>query len=397
MIAMLRTAIGRMGIAALLVSLFAPAAGATEPPPPPPVVSGPHKGPAIVTAASDAARADALTGQAKDAYRSGKFADALNLFELAFAAAARPALLYNIARTQEKLARYQQAIAYLKRYLELYRQQNGGADPANLADVQNLIETMRRRGYTSLPKVNIESRPPGALVTRASDGASLGSTPLTLHLPPGRHKLRLQLTRFLPMDAVVNVPESGQANFVFTLNTHQERAALSVWCNIRQVKIAIDGRVVAMTPLADRIDVRPGRHQVTLSRDGYGTREDVVEIPANRELHVRYLMQALKGSTGWRSAVGWPLLAAGVGGVAGGVVSWTKAEQFYTGTIDFKYWQDWQNIGYGAGGATAAVGLGFVLWDALRDSTPESDRLEGAQRVEGRELRPYGAALVGAP
>ena len=397
MTAMLRTTTARAGVAVLLVGLCAQIANAQEPPPPPPVASGVAQGPATVGSPSAKARADALTGQAKTAYRGGDFAAALHLFELAFAADPRPALLYNMARSQEKLARYEKAIAHLRRYLELYREQNKGADPSNRADVENLIRGLRQRGYTSLPKVMLESRPSGALVTRRSDGASLGSTPLNLHLTPGRHKLRLQLARHHVMDVVVSVPESGQSNFVFTLESQKERAAISVWCNIRQVKIAIDGKVEAMTPLVGRIDVRPGRHQITLSRDGYGTREDFVEVPVGKELQVRYVMQRREGTLSWRTGVGWPLVAAGVGGIIGGFASMLRADQVYRGTPDFEYWQGWQNIGYGAGGAGAALGLGLVLWDALRDSTPMSDRVDAKGKVEGRTLRPLAASLEGAP
>jgi tetratricopeptide (TPR) repeat protein len=353
--------------------------------------------PTPAPAASGAAQADALTGQARVKYRSGDYKGALALFERAFAAEKRPALLYNMARTQEKLAAYQRAIELLKRYVSLFRDQNKGQDPTNLADVENLIRSLRQRGYTSLPKVSIESRPAGARVIRRSDGVTLGSTPLTIHMTPGSHKLTLELQRHAPMNVPVEVPLSGHTNFVFTLKTEQERAAISVWCNIRQVKIAIDGKVVAMTPLRGRIDVKPGRHQITLNREGYGAREDFVEVPQDKELHIRYVMQAQEGGLSWRSAVGWPVLAAGLGGVSAGVASLVQANGFYAGSLDFKYWEKWQNIGYGAGAAGVALGLGFVLWDAARDGTPEEDRVVGPAQVEGRELRPIAAPLRGKP
>ncbi len=377
----------------MLLCLIASPTLAQEAPPPPPVAINDAPPPA----ASAPARADALTAQARTAYGSGDFKGAVALFEKAFAAEERPALLYNMARTQEKLAAYQKAIKLLQRYVALYRDQNKGADPTNLADVQNLIRNLRKRGYTSLPKVAIDSRPAGALVIRRSDGVTLGSTPLSIHMTPGSHKLRLELQRHAAVNVVVQVPESGQANFVFTLKADEHRGAISIWCNIRQVKIAIDGKVVAMTPLKGRIDVKPGRHQLTLNREGYGAREDFVEVPQDKELHIRYVMHRREGTLGWRSAVGWPVLIAGFGGISGGVASLVQANGFYAGSLDFEYWESWQNIGYAAGTAGAVVGLGFVLWDSMRDSTPEEDRIIGPAQVEGRELRPIAAPLRGKP
>ncbi len=389
------------GVCVALCATLASVSHAQEAPPPPPVaIDAAPPAAATPPAAGQApgsARADALTGQARTAYRSGDYKGALRLFEQAFAADKRPPLLYNMARTQEKLAQYQPAIKLLERYIALYRLQNRGANPTNLADVQNLIRSLRKRGYTSLPKVAIDSRPAGARVIRRSDGATLGSTPLTIHMKPGGHKLRLERAGHSPMNVVVQVPESGTTNFVFTLEGNVRQAAISVWCNIRQVKIAIDGKVVAMTPLNGRIDVKPGRHQITLNRQGYGTREGFVDVPADKELHIRYVMNRRESSLSWRSGVGWPLLAAGVGGVVAGISSAVMANGFYAGSLDFQYWEDWQNIGYGAGGAGTALGLGFVLWDAARDSTPEEDLVGGPAQIEGQELRPYAAPLRGKP
>jgi len=371
-------------------------AQAQQPATPPPLAAN-NAPKAAPPTATKSAQADALTGTARTAYRSGDFNGALALFKRAFAADNRPPLLYNMARTQEKLAKYQPAIKLLKRYVALFRKQNRGADPTNLADVENLILSLRKRSYTSLPKVSIDSRPAGALVIRRSDGATLGTTPLIIQMEPGSHKLRLKLPRHVPMNVVVQVPESGATNFVFTLSSEDRRAAISIWCNIRQVKIAIDGKVVAMTPFAGRIDVKPGRHQITLNRQDYGTREDSVDVPQDKELQLRYVMTRRESSASWRAAIGWPVLLAGIGGVSGGVASMVQANGFYAGSLDFDYWQDWQNIGYAAGSAGVALGLGFVLWDALRDDTPNEDRTLGPKQIEGRELRPIGAPLRGKP
>jgi tetratricopeptide (TPR) repeat protein len=51
-------------------------------------------------------------------YESGQYEDAVKEFELAYRLSNRPALLFNIARAEAKLGHDENAIAFLKRYLE---------------------------------------------------------------------------------------------------------------------------------------------------------------------------------------------------------------------------------------------------------------------------------------
>src|SRR5438270_10064433 len=51
-------------------------------------------------------------------YESGKYEEAVKEFELAYRLSNRPALLFNIARAEAKAGHEENAIAFLKRYLE---------------------------------------------------------------------------------------------------------------------------------------------------------------------------------------------------------------------------------------------------------------------------------------
>lgn len=379
---LLQTAPGRTCLVAALLAT-ASLVSAQEPPPPP--VAATEQ-----TSPQEKQDAKALVDQARAAYSAGEFKQAIALFKRAYAIDSLPKHLYNMARAQEKLAAYEEAIALLERYIQAFRFQNNNYDPPNKADVDSLIRTMRQRAYQALPTVIIQSQPPGATVELVEKKSTLGSTPLTTHMAPGTHKLRLRLPDHADLDAAVQVPESGQVNVVFSLKARARHAAISIWCNVRQARIAIDGRVVAMTPLQGRLDVQPGQHQITLSREGYGMVQDMVEVPEDRELQVSYLMQPTETSLSWRSGVGWPLIIAGLGGVGAGVASMVEANTYYAGSPDFQHWERYQNLGYGVGGGVLGLGFAFVLWDSVRENIADEDRVKGQQLAPGRKLVPLG-------
>lgn len=335
-------------------------------------------------------RADALDTEGREHYRAARYQEAYRTFEAAHQAEPRPNFLYNMARCAEKLARYGDAVALLERYLELYRAQNNAEAP-NKADVDNLIRTLKQRAHEALPEVTIASTPPGATVRLLPDGVVLGTTPLTTHLKPGIYKLRLELERHAPLESDLVVPESGAVRAMLSLKPTMRLAALSFWCNVRQVKIAVDGKVVAMSPFSGRIDVTPGRHQVTLSRDGYALQEEIVDVPEDKELHLSYALTPLAGSSTWRSWLGWPVTILGLGGIGAGVAMGRAADGYYRGTPDFERWAGWQQVGYGAGGAAAGVGLALLIWDGVRDNIPTEDLVPGPPRSNGHTLRPLGA------
>ena len=56
-------------------------------------------------------------------------------------------------------------------------------------------------------------------------------------------------------------------------------------------KVIIDGKVRAMTPFSGRLEIRPGRHSLTLRRPGYHPSEEIVEVPRDHVLHVDYVLQ----------------------------------------------------------------------------------------------------------
>jgi len=340
------------------------------------------------------AAADQHADLAKTAYRAGNYEAALQRYEMAYRADQRPVFLYNMGRCLERLERYGEAIDRFRGYLDRYRQVNNGQHASNRTDVLNLIRALRVREYHQRPAVVISSNPPGATVTLINTGRPLGTTPLTTHLEPGIYKVRLKRAGHVPLDADLTVRPGKTMRAVFRLRRVTERAAISLWCNVKRAKVIIDGKVRAMTPFSGRLEIRPGRHSLTLRRPGYHPIEEIVEVPRDHVLHVDYVLQPEGAKATWRSWTGWPLLVVGMGGIGGGAAAAAAADDYYADSRQFSDYQAWQYGGYIGGAVLFSAGAALLGWDLFRDAVDPTDRVQGRIRPTGKRLRPLDA---GAP
>ena len=331
--------------------------------------------------------ADEYADLAAAAYRRGDYKAALAQYRNAYNAAARPLFLFNMARCLEKLGRYGEAAEHMREYLRRYRIHHGQV-PGNQDRVLSLIKVLQERQTARRAKVVVGSNPPGATVTRVDTGASLGVTPLKLRLKAGIYKLRLDLQDHEPLDADLEVPESEKVRAVFTLKPIRERAAITVWVNVRRAKIELDGKVVAVSPFTERVQVRPGRHVLRVSKRGYEPYEEIVDVPRDRLMEISYVLQPETSMVTWRSWVGAGVAAAGLGGLGGGLAASTAADRFYVDSSGFSQLQTYQNVGYGLGGVGLAAGVGLVLWDAFRNPLHRAELVDGRKRAAGKKLKP---------
>lgn len=369
---------------AMPATLCAPAAFADDPPPPPPppvAETPPPTNPVAV-------EADRLSDLAKAAYKDRKYAEAYALFDKAFAVEPRPAFIYNMAKCKERLAEYAEAVKQLQRYLETYRLQNGGLESPDAADVRHQIDDLKRRAFESLPEVAIQSSPPGAQVLEA--GVTLGSTPLTTHMKPGRHNIVLKLDKHSDLDAELEVPQSGKVSVVLSLKSSVKRGAIAVWCNVKQAQVAIDGKIAAVTPFEGQIEVEPGPHQVGFSRINYAPAMVQITVPDDRLVRVRAHIKRTSTVATFRSYLGWPMMILGLAAAAGGGTAAYYANLEYQGTPTFKQYVGYQNLGYGVGAGLGALGLALVIWDNAAGGIPIEELSEGAVFDEGTEVLPLG-------
>jgi hypothetical protein len=152
--------------------------------------------PAHADVPSAEARAEARRSEAKlrfdegvNAFREHRYADAVEAFLKADALAASPALSFNIARAFERLDNPSSAL----RWYRDYRRRSPQA--ANAAEVEARISELGSKlAERGVQQLSVLSTPEGASVM--IDDRGVGTTPVTLELPPGPHRLHVRLAGY---------------------------------------------------------------------------------------------------------------------------------------------------------------------------------------------------------
>lgn len=139
--------------------------------------------------AGDVARAKQTFAMGAQAYREARYKDAIELFLQANKLDPHPELIYNVGQAYEKLGDVSNA---LRSYREFLRLAPGATDRATIeVSIKNLEGRLRERG---VQQVSIFSTPAGATVML--DNKSVGATPWTGEIAPGKHVVILRATGF---------------------------------------------------------------------------------------------------------------------------------------------------------------------------------------------------------
>ena len=151
------------------------------------------------------ARADFERGAAL--YRAGDFRAALAAFEAAQARAPAPQSLFNIARCQERLGQLADAVDSYTAYLAV------APDAPDRPAVSSRIEDLRAR----LPleaSLRISVEPPSPV---AVDGEPAGTSPVSVRLAPGTHRVRAAQGGYQPLEREVELAPGGRVQLELSL------------------------------------------------------------------------------------------------------------------------------------------------------------------------------------
>lgn len=167
--------------------------------------------------AADEHRTQARTTyeQAVRAYNERRYKDAVDLFERANELSPNPAFSFNVGMAYEDMGDAARALAYYRKYV---RQAPNASDRAEVdMRIQRLEQGLMQKG---VQQVTIMSTPQGA--TFAIDGKVMGVTPWTGEIPPGYHKLSLQLRGFQDEERSFDLPPARSIDVPVTLTQAQE-------------------------------------------------------------------------------------------------------------------------------------------------------------------------------
>ncbi len=138
----------------------------------------------------EVARARVLDQQGVRAYKDGRYNDAIRYFSEAFKLGGPASELWNIAKCHLRLDEPEQASDAYDRYL-----MQQGLTPQDKSEAREELEELRRRRSI----LTVASAPSRATVyVDGKRNEAAGTTPFSVQLPPGNHKIDIELAGHRP-------------------------------------------------------------------------------------------------------------------------------------------------------------------------------------------------------
>jgi tetratricopeptide (TPR) repeat protein len=201
---------------------------------------------------------DSLKAQGDAAMDALQYETAIALYQQAWERTEWPAVLYNLARANEALGRYPEALDHLERFVKQ-------ATPELQAKIPQLDALMRDL-QSRITTVTVDCPVAGArIVVR---GTIVGQTPLTspLRLAAGIADIRVEADEYLPFEQQVQLPGGASFNVQATLKPKDTTAFLTIRTTPVGT-VSVDGKALGRSPVEARL--KPGSHRLLVTADGY--------------------------------------------------------------------------------------------------------------------------------
>ncbi len=210
------------------------------------------------------AKYQARIDNGKKAFARGDYDAAIQEFKAGFEIKPTSAVLFNIAKSYERLARYEEAIDFYKQYLDL--------DPnsPDRADVEEQIRRLQKSIRERFQELSVSSNPPGADIYLDDRNTGLqGQTNFRFKTQPGPHTLYLDLNGYEPVKRDFVMPDDKPLALEFELKKLENVGYLTINVNVDGARIFIDGAIVGLSPYKQQKALTAGEHQVQIEARGY--------------------------------------------------------------------------------------------------------------------------------
>lgn len=279
--------------------------------------------PAVAEAAAkaEAARVAKLKGDA--ALDSGRPAEALAAYEEAYALAPSSVLLFNRARSHERLEQFPQALALLERFsLEAE-----DAVRARVPALEELLASYRARVtrlFIVVPVDGVEVRLGERILGRAP-------LPQPILVNSGKPTvLTVDDARFFPFSRSVTLTGRQDVHLEVRLDSRETKAVLRVSSVESGAVASVDDTESGNVPLD--VVVAPGSHQVRLTKEGFVPALTSVLVKAGELRLVELgLVREPRLYERWYF---WAAIGVAVAAGAGVAVAWTIERPAMRGTLN---------------------------------------------------------------
>ena len=266
-------------------------------------------------------RARTFFNAGAQAYAAGRYGDAVRSFDEAQTLAPRPQLLFSLAQAERKeffagndASYLRRAIGHYKAYLE--QVPSGGRrseateakadlesrlarlDPQQAAAVAPVAE--RRKARVTVYSATVGSRV-------SIDGGPAQELPYFGDLEPGKHKVRVFADGYFDGEREVSGDRAIDQPIDLPL---KEKPSLVTVALEQTADILVDGRLVAVAPVRQAIEVPPGPHVISVAANGKKPYSQEVVLPRGKPFRFEPHLE-----TSGQRVVSYTLLGVGVAGL----------------------------------------------------------------------------------
>lgn len=275
------------------------------------------------------------------AYEDSKFRLAIDAFEESYRLAPRPAILFSIAQAYKRQY-YQdrgdrdlaQALAYYRRYLKDEPKGKRATEAqAALGDLEPIATKLGLDQQEPAPLHAPQAQPARILIapsvknaTARIDGGAPIELPNRIEVTPGDHTVLIEAEGYLPEQREIKVGAGEPFPLDVRMVERPGRVVLDVGAGVR---VYVDGRVMATTPLAGPLDVPPGPHAISFARRGYDPMSVTLELKAGETSPIKAeLATSAQRVTSYVFFAGAGLITLGGGALTGlAFIEQTRAKE----------------------------------------------------------------------
>jgi outer membrane receptor for ferrienterochelin and colicins len=221
-------------------------------------------------------------------YQKGEFRDALEHFLASNRLVPNKNVVFNIARTYEKLSRFADAHRYYTDALEEEQ------SPQTLAAIKAAIA----RISPNVAVLKVETSPPGATVyIDRKDLGSRGRAPRALALPQGTYRVIAEIEGYeLATSVPVEIKLGGETTVPLTLTRIVGTVQVDVEGAPNAAVHVDDEKAPAACQAPCTVEVPPGRHLLYFTRDGFQSTPRQVNVVARQSTRTTATLAPLTGA-----------------------------------------------------------------------------------------------------
>lgn len=153
---------------------------------------------------------------------------------------------------------------------------------------KKIADTFSAETIHTLSKSHFESNPSGATVN--IDGKVLGTTPLTALLPSGSYKIKMNLNGYKSISRKLII--GSKSDSTMTIDFEKQMGSIELEIEPSSSSVLLDNEAIESSRTT--FDLKPGKHHIKVSADGYTSKEKSFTVEADKKLTLSIQLAQIK-------------------------------------------------------------------------------------------------------